>query len=62
MSDQELEINLGTLLMAILKRYGMVEVNPQDLVDEVTGDYQLAVTLNEETEMFEITLEGIDES
>ena len=62
MNDQEFEINLGTLLMAILKRYEKVEVNPQDLLSEVSGDYQLSVTLNEESEMFEISLGEKNES
>ena len=58
MSDQEIEINLGTLLMAVLKRYETIEVNPEDLLQEVDGDYKLDVSLNEDTGMFEISLGG----
>jgi hypothetical protein len=62
MNDQEVEINLGTLLMAVLKRYETIEVNPEDLLQEIDGDYKLNVSLNEETGMFEISLGDLDAS
>lgn len=57
MNDQEVELNLGKVLMAILKGYGKVEVGPQALLEEVDENYQLRIDFNDETEMFEITLE-----
>lgn len=57
MNDQEVELNLGKVLMAILKGYGKVEVSPQALLEEVDENYQLRIDFNDETEMFEITLE-----
>lgn len=57
MNDQEVELNLGKVLMAILKRYDKVEVSPEDLLADVNPDYKLRVDFNDETEMFEITLE-----
>lgn len=62
MNDQEVELNLGKVLMAILKRYGSVEVSPASLMEEIEEDYQLRIDFNEETEMFEITLENGNES
>lgn len=62
MNDQEVELNLGKVLMAILKRYEKVEVSPQTLLEEVDDDYQLRIDFNDETELFEITLEGKNES
>jgi len=62
MNEQQVELNLGKVLMAILKRYGSVEVSPSSLMEEVDDNYQLRIDFNDETEMFEITLEGIDES
>lgn len=57
MNDQIMELNLGKVLMAILKRYNKVEVSPEDLLEDVDPDYRLRVDFNDETEMFEITLE-----
>ena len=57
MNDQIMELNLGKVLMAILKRYNKVEVSPEDLLEDVDPDYKLRVDFNDETEMFEITLE-----
>ena len=57
MNDQQVELNLGKVLMAILKRYNTVEVSPQSLLEEVDENYQLRIDFNEETEMFEISLE-----
>lgn len=57
MNDQIMELNLGKVLMAILKRYDKVEVSPDDLLADVNPDYKLRVDFNDETEMFEITLE-----
>lgn len=57
MSEQEIELNLGKVLMAILKGYGKVEVSPQALLEEVDENYQLRIDFNDETEMFEIALE-----
>lgn len=62
MSEQSVELNLGKVLMAILKRYDKVEVSPQALLEEVDEDYQLRIDFNDETEMFEITLEEPDAS
>jgi hypothetical protein len=62
MSEQQVELNLGKVLMAILKRYDKVEVSPQALLEEVDEDYQLRIDFNDETEMFEITLEEPDAS
>jgi hypothetical protein len=62
MSEHEVELNLGKVLMAILKRYDKVEISPQSLLEDVDEDYQLRIDFNEETEMFEIYLEGSDES
>jgi hypothetical protein len=39
-----------------------VEVSPQALLEEVDEDYQLRIDFNDETEMFEITLDGKDAS
>ena len=57
MNDQIMELNLGKVLMAILKRYNKVEVSTEDLLEDVDPDYRLRVDFNDETEMFEITLE-----
>ena len=57
MSEQAVELNLGKVLMAILKGYGKVEVSPQALLEEIDENYQLRIDFNDETEMFEITLE-----
>ena len=62
MSEQEVELNLGKVLMAILKGYGKVEVSPQALLEEVDENYQLRIDFNDETEMFEITLEDTNAS
>lgn len=62
MNDQEVELNLGKVLMAILKRYNSVEISPSDLLEDVDLDYQLRIDFNDETSMFEITLEDKDES
>jgi hypothetical protein len=62
MSEQAVDLNLGKVLMAILKRYKKVEVSPQALLEEVDENYQLRIDFNDETEMFEITLEETDES
>ena len=62
MSEQEVELNLGKVLMAILKRYDKVEVSPQTLLEEVDENYQLRIDFNDETEMFEITLEDTNAS
>jgi hypothetical protein len=62
MNDQEVELNLGKVLMAILKRYEMVEVSPSALMEDVEEDYQLVINFNDETSMFEISLENKDES
>jgi hypothetical protein len=62
MSEQSVELNLGKVLMAILKRYEKVEVSPQALLEEVDESYQLRIDFNDETEMFEITLEEPDAS
>lgn len=62
MNDQIMELNLGKVLMAILKRYDKVEVSPEDLLEDVNPDYKLRVDFNDETEMFEITLEDEDAS
>lgn len=60
MSEQSVELNLGKVLMAILKRYGRVEITPQALIEDVDENYQLRIDFNEDTEMFEITLEEED--
>lgn len=62
MSEQTVELNLGKVLMAILKRYEKVEVSPEALMEDVDADYQLKIEFNDETEMFEITLEDKNES
>ena len=62
MSEQEVELNLGKVLMAILKRYNKVEVSPRVLLEEVDEKYQLRIDFNDETEMFEITLEDTNAS
>lgn len=62
MNDQIVELNLGKVLMAILKKYKTVEVSPEDLINDVDPDYTLRVDFNDETNMFEITLEGQNES
>ena len=62
MNDQMVELNLGKVLMAILKKYKTVEVSPEDLINDVDPDYTLRVDFNDETNMFEITLEGQNES
>jgi hypothetical protein len=62
MSEQAVDLNLGKVLMAILKRYKKVEVSPQALLEEVDENYQLRIDFNDETEMFEITLEETNES
>ena len=62
MSEQQVELNLGKVLMAILKRYDKVEVSPQSLLEEVDENYQLRIDFNDETEMFEITLEETNAS
>lgn len=62
MSEQQVELNLGKVLMAILKRYGSVEVSPESLLEDIDPDYQLRIDFNDETEMFEITLEDKDAS
>lgn len=62
MSEQQVELNLGKVLMAILKRYGSVEVSPESLMEDVDPDYQLRIDFNDETAMFEITLEDKDAS
>lgn len=62
MSEQSIELNLGTVLMAILKRYKVVEVSPESLMEPSDDNYQLRVDFNDETELFEITLEEVDES
>jgi len=62
MNDQQVELNLGKVLMAILKGYEMVEVSPQSLMEDVDENYQLRIDFNDETEMFEISLEETNES
>lgn len=62
MSDQVVDISLGSLLMAILERYKKIEVSPEILLREVNPDYQLKIEFNEETNMFEISLEDNDAS
>ncbi len=62
MSEQAVDLNLGKVLMAILKRYKKVEVSPQALLEEVDENYQLRIDFNDETEMFEITPEETNES
>ena len=62
MSEQQVELYLGKVLMAILKRYKSVEVSPESLLEEVDENYQLRIDFNDETEMFEITLEEPDAS
>lgn len=62
MNDQMVELNLGKVLMAILKKYKTVEVSPEDLINDVDPDYTLRVDFNDETNMFEITLDGNNES
>lgn len=57
MNDQVVELNLGKVLMAILKRYDTIELSPESLLEDVDDDYQLRVDFNEETSMFEISLE-----
>ena len=48
--------------MAILKRYDTIELSPESLLEDVDDDYQLRVDFNEETAMFEISLEESNES
>lgn len=62
MNDQQIDLNLGKVLMAILKRYQTVEVSPEALLEEVDDNYQLRIDFNDETNMFEITLEDNNES
>lgn len=62
MSEQSIDINLGKVLMAILKRYEKIEVSPEALMEEVDVDYKLRIDFNDETELFEISLEDKDES
>lgn len=62
MSEQVVDISLGSLLMAILERYKKIEVSPEVLLREVNPDYQLKIEFNEETNMFEIALEENDAS
>jgi hypothetical protein len=62
MNDQVVELNLGKVLMAILKRYDTIELSPESLLEDVDDDYQLRVDFNEETAMFEISLEESNES
>jgi hypothetical protein len=62
MNDQVVELNLGKVLMAILKRYDTIELSPESLLEDVDDDYQLRVDFNEETSMFEISLEESNES
>lgn len=62
MNDQVVELNLGKVLMAILKRYETIELSPEFLLEDVDDDYQLRVDFNEETSMFEISLEESNES
>lgn len=62
MSDQQIELNAGKVLLAILKRYQVIEISPEALLADDAGDYQLKVELNEENKMFRITLEEINES
>ena len=60
--NEQIELNLGKVLMAILKRYDVVEVSPDTLMEDIDKDYQLVINFNDETEMFEISLEGENES
>jgi hypothetical protein len=62
MSTEAVDISLGSILMAILERYQKIEVSPAALLKPVDPDYQLKIEFNEETEMFEITLEEPDAS
>jgi hypothetical protein len=62
MNEQIMELNLGKVIMAILKRYEMVEVSPDDLLADVSPDYKLRVDFNDSTEMFEISLSEPNES
>lgn len=62
MSEQQVDISLGSLLMAILERYKKIEVSPAVLLQKVDPDYQLKIEFNENTEMFEISLEVNNES
>lgn len=62
MSDQQVELNAGKVLLAILKRYEVVEISPEALLGDEAGDYQLKVEFNEENSMFRITLEEVNES
>lgn len=62
MSESEVELNLGKVLMAILKRYKTVEVSPDFLLEDIDSDYQLRIDFNEDTNLFEITLEDKNES
>jgi len=62
MNEQIMELNLGKVIMAILKRYEMVEVSPDDLLADVIPDYKLRVDFNDSTEMFEISLSEPNES
>lgn len=48
--------------MAILKRYNQIEVSPEDLIADVDIDYQLRIDFNDETSMFEISLDNNNES
>lgn len=60
--EQVVDISLGKVLMAILQRYTKIEVSPEVLLQEVDTDYQLKVEFNQETNMFEITLEDTEDA
>lgn len=62
MSEQVVDISLGTILMAILQRYNKIEVSPEVLLQEVNPNYQLRVEFNQENNMFEITLEDSEDA
>ncbi len=62
MSDQEIEVNLSKVLVSILNKYKSVEISPEDLINDVEEDYRLRIDFNDETSMFEISLESGNES
>lgn len=62
MSEQEIELNVASVLLAVLKRYEVVEISPETLLAEDNENYQLRVDFNEENKMFRITLEEVNES
>lgn len=62
MSDNNLELNLGQILRALLQTHNVLEIDPDALAEESQDNYQLVLSFNDETNMFEVSLAVEDES